>query len=550
MGRLRFLFEELRAAQVKMAVITQGMVGACAYVLEQEGLLHFVEVFGSLKTAHGELEFDRLVLEPSPLEGTEKQHAHSKASLMQQRGDGCVAFVSQTPAEVDSVASLCHGVLVSEGREGCQGQEAFWVELRQLCGLSCLNQDERSPGKAKPKLPEAQADPRVKPPSLPQGGRFAAANQAAGESTLGTQMTLAKRCVHLLGESQVPRSPLPASPPSLTSAPSPRRVLRTGPEWGNSRATGFGPGSHFAAFTPAPREGHEDQEHPDTSGLPRAGRSSSRRHSEVSRPPVDVLAQARKTAQTLAFELEENCLNAAASGKRHLEWGTGDLYGLGRDAGDALLREFAARVEQMGFSTVEWWHGESLGWRMEPGPALPSDGPWPRTCETKPVPVARRRFGAWAYALRLRIAWDQRGEGPEGPEGRRPKRPRGRAEDRSSELRRASEFSVSPRARPASRCPVCRDGSHRRARLQPCGHLFCRPCGKRLLGRACLRCGVICRQVEDCQFQAPTCGDAADAADAETVVWGATDGAYCLRPSVQPSPSVRLKAKTKAPQWS
>ena len=237
---------------------------------------------------------------------------------------------------------------------------------------------------------------------------------------------------------------------------------------------------------------------------------------------------------------------------------------------------------------------------MEPGPALPSDGPWPRTCETKPkprqsglqrlecregpfaarpVPVARRRFGAWAYALRLRIAWDQRGEGPEGPEGRRPKRWRGRAEDRSSELRRASEFSVSPRVRPASRCPVCRDGSHRRARLQPCGHLFCRPCGKRLLGRACLRCGVICRQaeqpererespderkrerlsdvspiflavqVEDCQFQAPTCGDAADAADAETLVWGATDGAYCLRPSVQPSPSVRLKAKTKAPQW-
>ncbi|CAE7357740.1 unnamed protein product, partial [Symbiodinium sp. CCMP2456] len=291
-GCLRFLFEELRAAQVKMAVITEGMVGACAYVLEQEGLLHFVEVFGSLKTAHGELEFDRLVLEPSPLEGTEKQHVQSKASLMQQlrwRSDGGVAFVSQTPAEVDSVASPCHGVLVSESREGRlgrEGQEAFWVELRQLCGLS-LNRDE-GVGKAKTKLPEAQADPgTVKPPSLPQGGRFAAANQAAGECTLGVPTTLAKRCVQLFSESQAPRSPLPSSPPSLTAAPSPSRVLRVGPEWGNSCATGFGFGgfggfgpSHFAAFTPAPREGHEDQEHPDTSGLRKAGRSSSRRHSE------------------------------------------------------------------------------------------------------------------------------------------------------------------------------------------------------------------------------------------------------------------------------
>ena len=38
----------------------------------------------------------------------------------------------------------------------------------------------------------------------------------------------------------------------------------------------------------------------------------------------------------------------------------------------------------------EWWRGQSLGWRMEPGPALPSDGPWPRTCETKPRPQKGR----------------------------------------------------------------------------------------------------------------------------------------------------------------
>ena len=137
-----------------MAVITRGMVGACAYVLEQEGLLHFVEVFGSLKAAHGELEFDRLVLEPSPLEGTGRQHCQSKASLIQvRRSDGIgVAFVSQTPAEVDSVASLCHGVIVSEG------PEAFWVELRQLWGLT----------KSKAKLPEAQLSAEAgRSPSLP-----------------------------------------------------------------------------------------------------------------------------------------------------------------------------------------------------------------------------------------------------------------------------------------------------------------------------------------------------------------------------------------------
>eukprot|EP00439_Symbiodinium_sp_Y106_P014603 s8053_g2.t1 len=515
------------AVQVKMAVITRGMVGACAYVLEQEGLLHFVEVFGSLKAAHGELEFDRLVLEPSPLEGTGRQHCQSKASLIQvRRSDGIgVAFVSQTPAEVDSVASLCHGVLVSEG------PEAFWVELRQLCGLT----------KSKAKLPEDGPMP------------FApAATRPAGEPMLGTQTTLAKRCVHLLGESQAPTSPVspvPSSPTPLppSPAPSPRRVLRAGPEWGNSWATGFDfqPGSHFGAvaFTPAPRQG-EDQEHLD-SGPATAERRSSRRHSEVSRPPkVDVLAQARKTAQTLALELEEHCLNAAAAGKRHVDWGTGDLYGLGRDAGDALLREFAARVEQMGFVTVEWWRGQSLGWRMEPGPALPSDGPWPRTCETKPVPVERRRFGAWAYALRLRVGWDAPGR-QRRPGGVRTTGPSQRTGNpAASELRRASEFSVSPRVRPPSRCPVCRDGSHRRARLQPCGHLFCRPCGKRLLGRACLRCGVTCRQVEDCQFQAPTCGVAdAPNPDAETLVWGATGGAYCLRPSVR-SP-MRREAKTK-----
>ena len=100
----------------------------------------------------------------------------------------------------------------------------------------------------------------------------------------------------------------------------------------------------------------------------------------------------------------------------------------------------------------------------------------------RPVPVARRKFGAWGYALHVRVAW-----------GERRTRERGLASF-GGELRRASDFSVSPRSRPPSRCPICRDGSHRRAWIQPCGHLFCRPCAKRLVGRACLRCGAICRQ--------------------------------------------------------
>ena len=203
--------------------------------------------------------------------------------------------------------------------------------------------------------------------------------------------------------------------------------------------------------------------------------------------------------------------------------------------------------------------------RADRGPKLLGSVPCAAAGPPRPVPVERRRFGAWAYALRLRVGWDAPGR-QRRPGGVRTTGPSQRTGNpAASELRRASEFSVSPRVRPPSRCPVCRDGSHRRARLQPCGHLFCRPCGKRLLGRACLRCGVTCRQaetgererrrgrllssladqVEDCQFQAPTCGVAdAPNPDAETLVWGATGGAYCLRPSVR-SP-MRREAKTKA----
>ena len=119
---------------MQIIVLTKGMLGACAYVLEQEGLLHFVEIFGLLGAAYGELDFDRMALQPSRLEGMpEKERCQSTASLIQKhmrarRATGASAvLVSCDPEEVESVASVCLGILAT----GLEGREM--AELRRLC---------------------------------------------------------------------------------------------------------------------------------------------------------------------------------------------------------------------------------------------------------------------------------------------------------------------------------------------------------------------------------------------------------------------------------
>ena len=84
-----------------------------------------------------------------------------------------------------------------------------------------------------------------------------------------------------------------------------------------------------------------------------------------------------------------------------------------------------------------------------------------------------RKFG-WSLALKLRVSWEG--------EVLMTAVPKTHSDGEHSER---SDFSVSPRP-PARRnrndrsgqrrCMICHDSSHRRAKLLPCGHCFCRHC--------------------------------------------------------------------------
>ena len=138
---LRSFFSGLKASGAKVSIITKGNVGACRYLMEHEGLLHFFEnVFGMVGQFYGESEYDKANQEPSPLEGTaENELRDSKAdlirSLMAKEGlaESEGVLVEDDPAEIASVAEVCRSVFVSD-RKGMTARELD--ELRKLVGAA------------------------------------------------------------------------------------------------------------------------------------------------------------------------------------------------------------------------------------------------------------------------------------------------------------------------------------------------------------------------------------------------------------------------------
>ena len=139
MEQLRSFFASLKAAGTKLSIITKGNVGACRYLLENEGLLQFFEqVFGMLGQFYGESDFDRANPEPSPLEGSaDCELRESKANLIRNLmsraslGVGEACLVEDDAQEIASVQGICRSVFVAE-RRGMT--ESEMDELRCLAG--------------------------------------------------------------------------------------------------------------------------------------------------------------------------------------------------------------------------------------------------------------------------------------------------------------------------------------------------------------------------------------------------------------------------------
>ena len=143
-GQLGSFFASLKASGVRLSIITKGYVGACRYLLEQEGLLqHFEQVFGMLGQFYGESGFDRANLEPSSLEGSSDYELRkSKASLIRSLmsreslavEEACL--VEDDAQEIASVQGICRSVFVSK-RRGMT--ESEMNELRSLAGATAAN---------------------------------------------------------------------------------------------------------------------------------------------------------------------------------------------------------------------------------------------------------------------------------------------------------------------------------------------------------------------------------------------------------------------------
>ena len=141
MGQLGSFLASLKASGVRLSIITKGYVGACRYLLEQEGLLqHFEQVFGMLGQFYGESDFDRTNLEPSSLEGSsDYELRESKASLIRSLmsreslavEEACL--VEDDAQEIASVQGICRSVFVAE-RRGMT--ESEMNQLRSLAGAT------------------------------------------------------------------------------------------------------------------------------------------------------------------------------------------------------------------------------------------------------------------------------------------------------------------------------------------------------------------------------------------------------------------------------
>ncbi|OLP91074.1 hypothetical protein AK812_SmicGene27253 [Symbiodinium microadriaticum] len=140
-GQLGSFFASLKASGVRLSIITKGYVGACRYLLEQEGLLqHFEQVFGMLGQFYGESDFDRTNLEPSSFEGSSdyelrKSKASLICSLMSRESlaveEACL--VEDDAQEIASVQGICRSVFVSK-RRGMT--ESEMNELRSLASAT------------------------------------------------------------------------------------------------------------------------------------------------------------------------------------------------------------------------------------------------------------------------------------------------------------------------------------------------------------------------------------------------------------------------------
>jgi len=241
-------------------------------------------------------------------------------------------------------------------------------------------------------------------------------------------------------------------------------------------------GTFKRAFTPAPRVPRSPGPAPSSPGMP--------------------VPRARAKVKKWVGELQRCLTEAEAAGQRTVSWSSGEVWGVGREASTELLKEMTKELEKLDLTSVEWWHGPGTGWTTDPGTCPIADGPWSSMLATRPIPVERRRFGTWGFAVQVRLRWD------------------GVCQDALK-----------------APCRVCQDKSHRRAMLEPCGHVLCRLCSRRSRGRPCLVCGAICTGIVDCTIPTSTTHVQQDEEPAAApLVWGSSSGAYGLRPFAQKRP--------------
>ena len=162
-------------------------MGACRYLLEQEGLLQFFEqVFGMLGQFYGESDFDRANPEPSALEGSsDSELRDSKANLIRNLMSGEslaideACLVEDDPQEIASVQGICRSVFVAERRGMTEGE---MEELRRLAAAAQVSVSKASVAK-----------PQTAPPPAPPEG-FGGICKAGGKSV-------------------PPKGPVPPAPP-------------------------------------------------------------------------------------------------------------------------------------------------------------------------------------------------------------------------------------------------------------------------------------------------------------------------------------------------
>eukprot|EP00931_Biecheleriopsis_adriatica_P117819 TRINITY_DN93303_c0_g1_i1.p1 TRINITY_DN93303_c0_g1~~TRINITY_DN93303_c0_g1_i1.p1 ORF type:complete len:297 (-),score=47.33 TRINITY_DN93303_c0_g1_i1:34-924(-) len=147
--RLKTFFADLKAAGTRLTVITKGNVGACRYLLEHEGLLHFFErVYGMIGKFYDETPFDTKHQTPSLYEAEPQDElCESKASLIHRlmASEGLAAneaaLVEDDPNEISSVSGICRSVFVKE-RKGMTSREL--EDLNSMTGSGQQSQGAQS----------------------------------------------------------------------------------------------------------------------------------------------------------------------------------------------------------------------------------------------------------------------------------------------------------------------------------------------------------------------------------------------------------------------